>query len=90
MSIIAGEVKLQKSTQETLDLYRARRKNSMDIVRRLIKTLPKEVLLQAEKKLGLSHKKALQWKLASLWIFYLITLFSTICTIIKNHRTLCI
>lgn len=59
MSMIESEVKQQKPTQELLDLYRIRRKNSMDIVHRFIKTIPKGVIQQAAKQLGLYYKKSI-------------------------------
>lgn len=60
MSVIEKEVKLQKPTQETLDLYHLRRTNSMGIVHNyLVKNLPKGVITQAAKQLGLYYKKSI-------------------------------
>ncbi len=59
MSVIESEVKQQKVTQEMLDLYRLRRKNSMDIVHRFITTLSKEVIQKAARQLGLYYKKSI-------------------------------
>ena len=59
MSAIENEVKQEKPTQNTLDLYRTRRKKSMDIVHHFIKTIPKEVIVQAAKQLGLYYKKSI-------------------------------
>lgn len=62
MLIKKEEIKQPKPTQETLDLYRRRRQESMAIVHRFVKNIAKEVLLQSAKQLGLYYKKALLLK----------------------------
>lgn len=59
MLIKKEEIKQQKPTQETLDLYRKRRQESMAIVHRFVKNISKEVLLQSAKQLGLYYKKSI-------------------------------
>lgn len=53
------EIKQQNPTQETLDLYRRRRQESMAIVHRFVKNFNKEVLLQSAKQLGIYYKKTI-------------------------------
>ncbi len=56
---IRTKTEQQKTTQETLDLYRKRRQESMEIVQRFVKNINKEVLMQSAKQLGLYYKKSI-------------------------------
>lgn len=56
---IRTKTEQQETTQETLDLYRKRRQESMAIVQRFVKNINKEVLMQSAKQLGLYYKKSI-------------------------------
>ena len=57
MLIKTEDIKQQNPTQETLDLYRRRRQESMAIVHCFVKNFNKKVLLHSAKQLGLYYKK---------------------------------